>query len=71
MRIGLMKAKSYAFPKNEVTSLDKLHVHPAQQGFHLGLRLVGVALSVANERERLEMSEGLQLRGEGLGQVNA
>ncbi len=40
------------------TSLHKLHIHHLQQGFHLGLRFIGVALSVADEREGFEMREG-------------
>ncbi len=51
--------------------LHKLHVYLGQQGFHLGLRFVGVAFSVADEREGFEMHELLQLRQTLVGQVEA
>lgn len=69
--IDLRKAKSYSFFKNEETSLDKLQVYLRQQGFHFGLCFVGISFAIANEREGLEMREGLQLRQACVGQVHA
>lgn len=67
----LEKGEFYSFCKNKETSLDKLDVHLRQQGFYFGLRFVGVAFAIEDEREGLEMSEGLQLRASRVGKVNA
>ena len=51
--------------------LDKLHLNLGQQRSDFGLGFIGVAVAVADEREGLEVGEGLQLREAGVGEIES
>lgn len=42
-------------------SLHKLYLHLWKEGFHLSLRVFGIAYAIADELEGFQMGEGLQL----------